>query len=667
MLGRAVAGLWAMANLAGCADDVPRGRYGVARLQIEGTDAVEEDTLKDRIATKARPAWPWPWTPWPLYEDAVFERDRERIERVYRAHGFYDARVTGVQRVFNDEERTVRLQVLVSEGVPVTIGSVRVTGVAALPAASAREVTDAVVLRNGDRFSELDYDIAKQALERALGNASYAEARVTGKVVLDPSSRRADILFHVSPGRPCRFGKVRVEGNKDLPALPVIGAAGIQTGQRYSVDAIDDARMGIYSLGAFASVETITKVDASRDVVDVLVRVVPGRRMRFGIGAGIESGGPGQSSGDFGSANFAQWDLHLLGRIEHRNFLGGMRRLRVEERPRLIFDDPFPGTDAWHIGNAISVDLWQPAFIEARTTLAAHTRWDLGPDPFGGRFFRSDLVVGVGPERRFLGGALLASTSINANRFDEISEVQDGPYPDYTVAFFQHRLQLDLRDNPRRPRKGTYFAATLQHAGYVLPSDWDYVRVTPEARGYVPLPWRMVLAGRARIGMLFVTSSRIKVPATTEGDPDGFVQRLAELGPLRQRLRGGGANSVRGYVANTLGDAVYVQNRLDSGGLRQWEASLELRMLFTDDFGGVLFVDAGDVTRQTRFRFDHPHTTFGAGLRYHTLVGPLRFDVGLTPEPLQVLGDQARVDNGVPQSRVFGMDGNLMLTIGEAF
>ena len=71
--------------------------------------------------------------------------------------------------------------------------------------------------------------------------------------------------------------------------------------------------------------------------------------------------------------SFAQWDVHLLGKVEHKNFLGGMRRLRIEERPRLIFDDPFPGSTRTALGNRLTVELRQPGFVEPRTTLVGRT------------------------------------------------------------------------------------------------------------------------------------------------------------------------------------------------------------------------------------------------------------------------------------------------------
>ena len=248
------------------------------------------------------------------------------------------------------------------------------------------------------------------------------------------------------------------------------------------------------------------------------------------------------------------------------------------------------------------------------------------------------------------------------------------PYPDYASTYIQYAASYDLRDVPRSPTRGAYFALNVQHAGYVLPGDWDYVRVLPEARGYLPLPLGIVFASRVRLGLLEITHSDITVPAN---DPGGWLQRLRDLGPLRTRLRGGGQNSVRGYDPNTLGDVTMIGTRLDSGGVRQWDASAELRVPITSSFGSVLFVDVGDVSRDKEFRMRYPQTSLGIGLRYHTIIGPLRLDVGFAPPNLQTIGpdERARAQydaNGnpigpFPESKVFGAQGSVHFTIGEAF
>ena len=271
--------------------------------------------------------------------------------------------------------------------------------------------------------------------------------------------------------------------------------------------------------------------------------MVPARPFRFGVGVGVSSGGIYAQEEDTATgSSFAQWDIHLLGRAEHSNFLGGMRRLRIEERPRLIFDDPFPKTGESSLGNLLTMELRQPAFLEARTTLVARMRWDLGPDPWGGRFLRHDLIAGVGPERFFFEGKLLLATSIN---FDLFLPEEEDLFPNTEMLYFYHAARVDLRDDPRNTTRGSYFSLGFQHAGYVVPSDWDYFRITQDTRGYVPLFGGVVLALRGQIGFMNVTRSKIDVtplsdsPNEKELEQYTFRDNLEKYGPLRHRLRGG--------------------------------------------------------------------------------------------------------------------------------
>src|SRR5690606_19960113 len=161
------------------------------------------------------------------------------------------------------------------------------------------------------------------------------------------------------------------------------------------------------------------------------------------------------------------------------------------DRPRLIFDQSFPGTDRSDFGNLLTMELRQPAFAEVRTTLVARGRWDRGPDPYGGRFLRDDISVGIGPERYFFRNKLLVFSNINTQRFvPDDDPPRPPPYPNTNLAYFNHGARLDLRDDPRNTRRGSFFSVGIQHAGYFMPSDWDYVRLTQDVRGYIALPAR---------------------------------------------------------------------------------------------------------------------------------------------------------------------------------
>jgi outer membrane protein assembly factor BamA len=705
---------WTCLLLHACAS-IPKHAYGVNSLEIEGVERMDAEALKVCLVTQAReragfplgPAgdpecgvppfdatrlpvqlWAWPWSEWPVYDEAVFDRDLSRIQRWYRARGFYASNIASVSRKKNADERTIDLSLTVREGEPVLVESVELRGLEALEGRVRRRVQRAVSLLRGERFDETAYDDSKRAIEDVLRDSAYAKGAVSGDIRIDPAQRRARVTIDVNPGRRYRFGKVSVEGQGELPVRPIWGAAAIEEGSPFSVSQLQDAKRAIYELGPFASVDLDEKPNDQAGVVDVVIKVVPGRTFRTAVGLGMQVGAdPTLVPVDLTSDSLVQWDLHLLGKVEHRNFLGGMRRISIEDRPRLIFKQRFPAaSEAPELGNLLILEFRQPALFEPRTSLVVTGRWDRGPDPYGMGFSRSDLLAGAGPERNFFDGKLRLLATINTNIFVPDSSPKGEPtplpglkpLPSYHATYMQYSAVVDLRDDPREPRRGAYFSLAVQHAGYFLPSGWNYVRVTPDLRGYLPLPLGIVLAGRARIGIMEITSSDIE----PRDDDVGFADRLRELGPLRQRLRGGGNNSVRGYAPNTLGDVVEIGNRLDSGGTRQWEASLELRAPITANFGAVLFADIGDVSRQKSFRFKYPQTTLGFGLRYKTIIGPVRLDVGFAPPGLQTIGKDERTRcsydvapgpemplqcRPFPESSFLGANGAFHFTIGEAF
>jgi outer membrane protein assembly factor BamA len=701
------------AALSGCAT-IPSGETGVRRITVSGMDQLDDQALKACLATEERATfgfmlggagepecgvapfdasrvpvrfWSWPWTDWAVYDETVWNRDIARVVRWFRARGYYEARVVSSTQTPDTQGGTIDLSLQVEENKPVLVQSIELRGEAALDKRTRVELHRALQLRERGIFDEALYDNSKQALIDVLRERGYALADVTGNVTVDPPRRTAAVHFTLLPGRRFRFGELRVQGEGDLPSLPVLAAAQINKDEPFSVSALEDARRAIYELGPFASVEVQEKPRENEPYVDVTFKVVPGRRLRTAIGAGLQIGtDPTLTFADYGNGSLTRWDVHLLGRVEHRNFLGGMRRISIEDRPRVIFDQAFPSAASPTMGNLLILDFRQPSFIEARTSFAVVGRWDLGRDPYTNDA-RSDLLAGAGPDRTFWDGKLRANFTYNINAYlpqeppDQAAGTAHIIYPAYYATYFQYSLVLDMRDAPREPKRGAYVALVVQHAPSFLPGDWDYVRVTPDVRGYFSLGLGLVLAARARIGIMEITDTTFEAPDAVDQDAmwpevlSGVAQqRLRDLGPLRQRLRGGGNNSVRGYAPNSLGDVLSVGNIVDSGGLRQWEASVELRAPLTPDFGAVVFVDVGDVSVEKRFRWNVLQTSIGIGLRYRTVIGPIRLDLGFAPKSLQVVGGADPRQRGTlypdgpyPESTFLGSRGAIHFTIGEAY
>jgi len=333
----------------------------------------------------------------------------------------------------------------------------------------------------------------------------------------------------------------------------------------------------------------------------------------------------------------------LLGRYERRQLFGGLGKLRLEDQPRLIFGVPFPQLEHAQLGNVLRARLTQPALIEARTKLVVDGLLDYGPDPFQG-FLRWDIAVSLGVERSFLRRALAARLTLQHDQYLVDSGQQSSsetPIPEsYAYSFLEQELRLDLRDDEVRPHRGAWFSLRTAESVRTPLSDWTTFQIAPDARAFLPLPLATTLAFRLALAAILVSDARPDL------DP---VSRA--LGPNAYRLRGGGAQSNRGFVAGELGVG-------SDGGIRRWESSVELRLRLGSEFGITLFYDMGDVNDQPHFRFDEANPAAGFGFRHLSPVGTLRADFGFR------LGE---LDADAQDHTLFGQPGALHITIGEAF
>jgi hypothetical protein len=774
----------------GCAS-IPAGRYGVSNVAFRGVDRMDEQSLAACLGTRERSSfgidfglrgtpecgeapfdadhllvelWSWPWSDWPLFDESVFERDVERIERWYRARGFYEARVVATEVEppaatatdgssttcgSGEDDCTVDVTFSVEEGEPVIIDRMSVRGIDDLPEGMRERLRGVLQFSHGDRFDEALFEDTKNRMLRVLADAGFAHAVVSGAVKINRGRRETFIVFTVEAGLPNVIGRVCVSGYGELPPQPILAVAGLDAGATFSLRLLEGTQRDLYALGVFSGVEVAprreeapepesligaesgdgppvvsaedaevqvgeehevcsdgpTSIPAGTEPVDILLRVTPGRITRVGFGLGLQAGQAvtfGTVTSFANQQNAAQWDLHLSASFEHRNLFDNLIRARLEVRPRLIFDMPvfnFTSSQSVPVGIQTTANFRWPAFLERRTNLIIQVRHDLGPMPFTG-FFRSELDGFLGPERTFFDGRLYGGIFVHGNWFvpTDVQPLEPrDQLPETFAVWLEEALRLDLRDDPRNPTAGAYFAVNAQQSVQPL-SSWDLLGVHGEARGYIPLPAGIVIAARFEIGAMEVLGAGDNL------DPDNVYQ-LRQLGPTALQLRGGGASSNRGYLPGLLGDATQVYVSLPrtpdeiaagapirqrpvriSGGTRMWGASLEVRIPITQSFGVVAFGDAGDVSRPSvladnaLFRFDHPQISVGLGLRYRTIIGPVRLDVAWAPQELQTIGVAStlprtcqtdRASNCNPRNELdlgfVRFPGAFHLTIGESF
>jgi outer membrane translocation and assembly module TamA len=186
-------------------------------------------------------------------------------------------------------------------------------------------------------------------------------------------------------------------------------------------------------------------------------------------------------------------------------------------------------------------------------------------------------------------------------------------------------LQRTTTRNVLDARRGYMAAAHFEKAGRWFVGDFDYIELTLEGRHYLSIGRRFVLANRAKIGSL------------------DAPEPIGENIPFFKRYFLGGSTSLRGwgrFEVSPLSDG------FTTGGLSMLEISSEARFPVAGNLGGVLFVDAGN-SWEDPWGIDLKDLVadVGAGIRYLTPIGPIRFDFAyqLTPiEGLLIDGEEQR-------------------------
>jgi len=679
--------------MAGCAS-IPRGQAAVDAVDIEGTSELSEADVAEKMATAPSAKFIGLFQgvvyDYEIFNQSVLQADLQRVERYYRARGFYKARVRA-GRVFYEDEQKVRVEVEVQEGPPIIVRRVAVIGVKHLPpdiVQAARRAAAAPVAV-GERFEEEAFQRAEADLKRALTDRGYAYAEVTRIAEVDLPRDRASVAFYVKPGEPARFGEVRIEGLGDVPEAPVRRALDIEPGEPYSTSALESAQQALLELGVFSSVEIEPALEANESrVVPLRVRVEPSRLRSVHLGLGV-------------TADALRTDVHLIAGWEHRNFLGGLRHFNVEVKPGVVFYPTrigdFRAPTDFLPEAKLRVELRQPGFIEARTGGLIRSEYSVYPLLFSEDVVEDAPILGyreargaVGVDRSF--GRFYAALLQNVQ--SNIPFVYKGELdPDLgpvLVSYPQLLTILDFRDDRVQPHKGLFVSNDLQVAG--LGGDAQDVKVQPDVRGYVPLAKGWTLALRASVGFLFPGNygDTVRSNAETNG-PGADVSRSEWVRDIQITfLRGffsGGPTTNRGYVVRGVGPhgvvPFYNPNQNDAdcnplsgsykadecelplGGFSLWEASLEVRYPITGPLSGATFCDTSDVSpEQTDIRLNRPHLSCGLGFRYGTPVGPIRLDVGYRIPGMQVLGDDA--GEGMPND-LLGVPIAIAFGIGEAF
>ncbi|PCC74223.1 Outer membrane protein assembly factor BamA [Nannocystis exedens] len=562
-----------------------------------------------------------PWKDRYEFLEANLPVDAERIEAVYKAHGYYDARVVSMtprrrHRRWGRRD-AVTIQVVVQEGEPTPVRRVRLEFPAGPPSGPPnRKVSEPALrrqieLRENRTFEVPALNRSVDSLRQTLQAAGYAHAEVAESATVVPGVG-ADVLFVVRPGPFFKIGKIRFEGLGGVPERYVRNEVDYAPGKPYSPQLVRKVEAAVYALEVFDTVTVETRDrPPGAGVLDLTVKVRPTRPQSIKLGAGF-------------GLDPVRWEQRASLLYTHRNLGANLTRFDLDARAGYaelpsLFNPREHGPVA-----KLELSFRQKGLIEKRTTATLTPAFELGIWE-GYQFYSPTLRTGLS---RFFSRFVEAELTYNF-RFVDFFNVSptlsaqntilglDFRDP-YFLSYIEPSLRIYLTDSILRPKNGAVLGVVYDFFG--LGGSFTAHRVRPSLRLYWTPHRRLTFAARIELGWIFPFG------------PRGGA-------PLDLRFYLGGADTVRGWGLRRLSPQVFPPGctpggpdcrSIPVGGNTMILGNIEARVQLTDMLTAVAFLDVGDVRAgRNEFRFDRLSYSAGPGARLSTPIGTFRLDFGV--------------------------------------
>lgn len=576
----------------------------VRAIKIIGVEHLSRREVNDQLAELQPPGWWNFWRPHPVFTEKKLERGINQIQQLYQQEGYYQ---TLINQQISEKNDRVLITISIKEGRRVKVGQINFGLLESEETNGLKtELRRLITLQEGNWFNLEEYEKSKTKILEYLANSGYPRAKLTSRVFIYTQKNRARIQFTIQIGSFTQFGKIKLSGNKTISAQIILREITFREEEPFSMAKVIQSQTNIFNLNLFRSVlfDTIHLAEKSGPVdIHVLLKERKPRTVEAGFGYGTED----------------KFRLRLS--FIYRNFFGSARELRSSFRFSSLTEEE-------------SLSLQQPYFPDPSST----SRWTLSRKVDK---FISFQIVSLTNELRIenkfssiFSGFIshkLDSSKVNQVSSETKKELNFEQESVYFLSSFQSGLTWDTSDSRLNPTGGYVASLYLEPSHEIIGSDVSYLKGTSEYKYYYPLLYQTIMAGRLVLGTIY---------------PLNLNQRAV---PLFKRFFSGGTYSIRGYGYQELGPSDEAGQPV--GGNFLIEGNFEIRFPLVNRLWGVIFFDGGNVSLESwpDDSFELRYST-GAGLRYNTIVGPLRLDVGYPLNPEKEKDKQYRIHLSIGQA-----------------
>lgn len=547
-------------------------------VHIEGVQSIEPDALQryfipGGVLIKTKQAR--------VFTQENLNRRIDRVLRTLNDQGYRKAAVTAQTIDKNSESGAVTVQLAFDQGALHRIGNV----VALIERDQASEKR--VINIPADTALTQEWERTQRSSFRAEAyEAGYPDAKVRLQFKpVDPQDNALaiyDVQIVAEWGELVTLNTVNFAGDPKTRLSVLKRQADLEKDAPLNRSEVSEARRKIMSLGIYKDVD-LSYDPQSGDRRDVNFTLVPSVRQELEL------------LGGWGSYE----QLRAGFKWEHRNPFGRAHRYAVEtkqsfkaSRAKATYTIPQAfGTAALLYGNVEYSYREEISYEQTRhggaigitTTTESGLRLGLEYGYFREQADRDDEVTFISQENASVGSITLSAT-------------------------------YDQRNDFLMPSSGWSVFGDIEVASSLLGSSVDFQKLELGGSYHFPVSESTVIHLGIRTGSLFA-----------QGDAKKNI-------PFNERFFNGGENSVRGYLE---GGASPLDDDGDEVGAESYALlNLEIEQRFYSKFSTILFLDSIVNSRQGFFEeVNQPLYTLGLGLRYQTVVGPIRAEYGHNLNP----------------------------------
>ncbi|MEO5803704.1 MAG: BamA/TamA family outer membrane protein [Verrucomicrobiota bacterium] len=553
--------------------------YFFEKIDFDGLQAVDADDAKaffvERGALvkfkKAR-----------VFTPARLDRGLSSLTEVLSRKGHDEAEASVAQLDQNDKTGAVNVKIRVKQGPKFFVRSIRKE----VFYGTNTQPTEASTIATNVTYSKLWQQDFLQALKATNFHRGFPDTIVEMAPVKRESTNGLvllDLAAKVNSGEEIKLGEVKFTGQKHTKEAPLRRRVRLKKNGVLDRIQVENGRYRLARLGIFDSVGVkYDRVDERTR--DVIYELKEGKEvdvsMLFGFG-----------TYELLRLGFEVNQYNVFGRAHHA-------RLRVAQSFKSSSAD-YIYTMPELIGE--DVDVFFNAFGLRREEVS-FTREEYGGGAGVKKFLKS-ISSDFGARYNY--------QILNAVETKLAEEVGVASAAVGSVTF---DLKRDKRDNPLYPKQGYRVYGSMETASEYLAGDVNFQRFDIGASFHQPIRKTSWLHLGLNHGIIF-----------TQGSP------LEEL-PFNKRFFPGGENSVRGFQEgeaaprNSGGEVIGAETYLS--------ANVEFEQALTEKWSVVAFSDSiGFAKDFGNYPYDETLFSVGVGLRWRTVIGPIRLEYGHNLNP----------------------------------